>query len=433
MESQTFQLHNTQKEVALDMHRFRVLCCGRRWGKTTLAIDQMKGRASIPNSSIAYIAPTYQQARDIAWTQLKRDCRDACLVPPNESRLEIKLANNSLIVLKGWEAIETLRGQRFDLVVIDEIAMMRNFWMQWQEVIRPTLTDTKGEGIFISTPRGFNHFYDLFNLEAEDSDYKSFHFTTYDNPHIPVEEIEKAKQELTEDRFAQEYMADFRKTEGLVYKEFNREKHILKGEIDEDDMNICKVFGGVDFGFVHPCAVMTIKKSGSGTYLISDEWYKTGKTDAQIADYVSALNWNECYPDPESAGGVEELNRRGVNVRDVVKGKDSIRNGINVIRELLKSNRLFIHESCKNLIWEFETYSYDDPKLNPKGDEIPKKENDDALDSIRYALMMETAPSDIEDAVQTRPDWISRRKGVLEPLERESPIIQTRPTWIKRR
>ena len=117
------QLHNSQKIVALDPHRFRVLCCGRRWGKTTLAVDQMKGRATIPNSRIAYIAPTFQQARDIAWAELKEGCRQAAETI-NESRLEIKLINGSFIVLRGWEAIETLRGQKFDLIVIDEVAMM---------------------------------------------------------------------------------------------------------------------------------------------------------------------------------------------------------------------------------------------------------------------------------------------------------------------
>ena len=83
------ELHPSQKPVALDPHRFRVLCCGRRWGKTTLAIDQMKARATIPNSRVAYIAPTYQQARDIAWEQLRKDCRESAK-KINESRLEIE-------------------------------------------------------------------------------------------------------------------------------------------------------------------------------------------------------------------------------------------------------------------------------------------------------------------------------------------------------
>ncbi len=173
-------LHPCQALIAMDPHRFRVACCGRRFGKTFMVVDQMKARASLPNSRIAYIAPTYQQARDICWAQLKRECEQSAMTI-NESRLEIVLVNGSMIVLRGWENIDTLRGQQFDLIVIDEIASMRNFWENWHEIIRPTLTDTKGEGIFISTPKGFNHFYDLFNMESKDDDYKSFHFSTYDN------------------------------------------------------------------------------------------------------------------------------------------------------------------------------------------------------------------------------------------------------------
>ncbi len=394
-------LHKTQKPVALDPHRFRVLCCGRRWGKTTLAIDQMKARAAVANSRVAYVAPTYQQARDIAWESLKKDCLQAA-ESINESRLEIKLVNGSVIILRGWEAIETLRGQFFHLIVLDEVAMFRNFLIQWQEVIRPTLTDTRGEALFISTPKGFNHFYDLFNEEAEDPDFKSFHYTTYDNPFIPADEIDKAKKEVTEDRFAQEYLADFRKTEGLVYKEFSRDRHIYK---KDEVARVTKVFGGVDFGFKSPAAVYTIKKDEERRYWISEEWYETERTDAQIADYVAALAWNECYPDPESASGIEELRRRGVNVRDVIKNKDSIRNGINAVRELFKSNRLFIHESCKNLIWEIESYCYPDRKANHNEEENPIKENDHAMDAIRYALMMESVSSVRSGVTIHRPKW----------------------------
>lgn len=382
------ELHQTQKPVAIDPHRFRVLCCGRRWGKTTLAIDQMKGCAVIPNRNIAYIAPTYQQARDIVWTQLKKDLEQAARTI-NESRLEIILVNGSRISLRGWESIETLRGQKFDLIVIDEVAMMRNFWIQWEEVIRPTLTDNKGEGMFISTPKGFNHFYDLYNLEQTDTDFKSYHFSTYDNPYLPVEEIDKAKIELTEDRFAQEYLADFRKTEGLVYKEFNRERHIFD-ELPE--VQFVETIAGVDFGFTHPCAVLTLKKDFDGRYWLVNEWYKRGQTDAQISEYVASQHFAKVYPDPENAGGIQELRDRGVNVREVNKGPGSVKAGVNIVRELFKANRLCIHRNCVNTIRELEIYSY--PPI-AKGatyeNENPEKENDDAMDALRYALMMNSS------------------------------------------
>ena len=224
-------------------------------------------------------------------------------------------------------------------------------------------------------------------MEAKDPDFKSFHATTYDNPFIPKEEVDKAKQELTDDRFHQEYMADFRKSEGLVYKEFMRAFHVYKKE----PQNVIKTFGGVDFGFTNPCGAVTVKKDKYAVYWVSDEWYKTNQTDAQIADYISALKWNECYPDPESPSGIEELKKRQVNVREVLKNKDSVRNGISTVRELFKANRLRIHESCQNLIWELETYSYPDKKPDHNEEEKPIKENDHLLDALRYALTMDNA------------------------------------------
>lgn len=384
------KFHPAQSQIASDKHRFRVICCGRRFGKTTLAIEEIKGCAALrPGSRIAYIAPTYQQARDIAWAQLKKELVQAADLI-NESRLEIKLVNGSLIFLRGWEAIETLRGQKFDLIVLDEVAMMRNFWAHWQEVIRPTLTDTKGEGIFISTPKGFNHFYELYQFENKDTDYKSFHFTSYDNPFIPKEELDKARLEVTEDRFAQEYLADFRKVEGLVYKEFDRSRHLFdEPGFAGDKFIVAKTFGGHDFGTHSPCASITILKDTDGVYWVTEEFYKPGLTDSQQADYVAALGWNEAYPDPESLSGILEMKKRGINVRDVIKNKDSVRNGINKVRELFKSGRLYIHSSCVNLIWELETYAYPEKKDLHNEDENPIKENDHALDALRYALMME--------------------------------------------
>ena len=381
-----------QSSIASDTHRFRVILAGRRFGKTTLSAWEMFAKAvSTDDCHIAYIAPTYQQARDIAWNELKRVCHDLA-TNINESRLEITIKNrfegNSYISLRGWESIETLRGQKYDFLVLDEVATMRNFWSNWQEVIRPALTDRIGHAMFIGTPKGFNHFYDLYGLETQDSDFKSFHFTSYDNPHLPFEELEKAKQELTPDRFAQEYMADFRKAEGLVYKEFNRSRHVFSRE---EGKIFVKTFGGVDFGFTNPCAAITIKKDRFAVYWVTDEWYKTKQTDAQIADYVHALKWDECYPDPESPAAIEELKKRGVNTREVVKNKDSIKNGISVVRELFNTNRLRIHESCKNLIWELETYSYPESRPAHNEDENPIKEGDHAMDALRYALTMDNA------------------------------------------
>lgn len=381
-------LHPSQSLIAKDIHRFRVVNCGRRFGKTSLAVLEMVAKAIYgDNRQICYIAPTYQQARDIAWQELKKVCQPA-IHKVNESRLEITLnttkGGTSTIMLRGWESIETLRGQKFDFIVVDEIASMRNWQVNWQEVIRPTLTDVRGEALFISTPKGFNHFYDLYNLQDKDEDYKSFHFTTYDNPHIPVDEIEKAKKELTEDRFAQEYLADFRKTEGLVYKEFDRGRHIFDGEVTN---KVTEYIAGIDFGYTNPCAIMHIIKDYDNNYWVTQEWYRTGRTEAQIAEYVQSCKFNGVYPDPENPSAIQVLSDKGIEIREVVKGKDSIATGINKVRNLFKRNKLRIHISCINLISELETYSYPDKRPDHNEAENPIKEHDHALDALRYAIM----------------------------------------------
>ncbi len=356
----------------------------------------MVGKAVMKeNQKIAYIAPTYQQARDIAWEGFKRilTINSSAYPQYNESRLEMAISNGSKIQLKGWESIETLRGQAFDFIVIDEIAMMRNFWIYWQEVIRPTLTDTKGEVMFISTPKGFNHFYDLYNLERTDRDFKSFHFTSYDNPFLPKEEIDKASLEITPDRFAQEYLADFRKTEGLVYKECERGLHLY---IELPKIRFDKTILGVDFGYTNPTAMLLIKVDYDGTYWIDEEYYRTKQLTSHLINKINTYKANAIYADPEAPEKIEEFKQAGFNMMEVVKGKDSVINGIAKVRDYLRQGKIKVNKSCVNLIYEFETYHYPDKKPDNNEYEVPVKENDHALDALRYVVsadvIADTAP-----------------------------------------
>lgn len=396
----------TQKEVARNRARFKVLCCGRRWGKTTLAIEEIKGKIASGKTKIAYIATTYQQARDIVWNLLKTELKGAFF---NEQRLEIQIGK-CILVLRGWESIETLRGQAFDFLILDEVASMKKFWIGWQEVLRPTLTDTKGKAMFISTPKGYNHFYDLFNLELNDTDYKSFKFSSYDNPFLPKEEIDKAQQTLPTERFEQEYMASFQKTQGLVYKEFHREKHLYE-ELPEGDY---EKIGGVDFGFKNPAAIVDVRLAKERFY-VENEWYKKERTEEQIAEYVAAYEFVEVYPDPENPSAISVLEKKSVNVREVIKGKDSVKSGINKVRALFRSGKLKINKRCVNLISELEMYSYDDEIGDRNENEKPVKANDHLLDALRYVIMMKDVGLDMEAEKAERN--LSRLKN-LQPQTR---------------
>lgn len=381
-------LHPAQAKILSDTHRFRVLVCGRKFGKTTLAGEEIKACAfSKSGRRVLYIAPTLEDARRLMWERLKSEFKGA-EAKTNDTRLELIIPTQddgqSTILLGSWEKVDNYRGDEFDLEVYDEVQDYRNFWIGWQESMRPTLTPRQGSALFMGTPKGYNHFYDLHNFELKSANYKSFKFTTYDNPFISKDEIEEAHQTLTPERFSQEYMADFTKTEGLVYREFKREQHVYS----EVDPVFKEVIAGVDLGFQNPACALGIGISHTDTYYVKEEFYKIHKTDADVAEYVAGKLYDKVYPDPESASGVEEMKRRGVNVKEVIKGKDSVKNGIDRVRELFKSNKLYIHSSCINLINELETYSYPEKKDMRNEDENPIKEHDHAVDALRYALMM---------------------------------------------
>ena len=382
------RLTQAQSTIASDLHRFRVLNCGRRFGKTVLAIEEMVGVAiAKKDRRVAYFAPTRDDAREITWAMLTKKCENITTYK-NESLLQLKVMTQdegeSMIALYGWESVQERgkgRGLANDFIVCDEVATYRNFWIGWNEVLSPTLIDNKGSAMFISTPKGFNHFYDLYNKELTDKDFKSFHFTSYDNLHIPIEEIDREKATKPPDTFAQEYLADFKKTQGLVYKEFDREKHLYETLPDKQFQKL----GAVDFGYRNPAAVLDARWSSEKLY-IEDEWYKRERTDAQIADYVAIQKFYAVYPDPENQGGIEELRIRRQNVKEVIKGSGSVKAGIQQIREMLIRGDLKINKRCVNLIAEFEIYSYDDDKIERNEQENPLKANDHALDALRYLV-----------------------------------------------
>lgn len=421
------QLHPAQSEIAKDRHRFRVINAGRRFGKSTLISWEMFAMAvANKDARVPYYAPTRDDARDIMWGMLKKVC-EPLMVDCNESRLEITVKNRfggtSQILLYGWEAVQE-RGKGVGVknthIYFDEVSKYREFFQGWEEILLPTLIDLKGGATFISTPNGFNHFYDLYNYQNDaiinaNNEWKSFHYTSYDNPSLDREEIEKKRISTTEDRFAQEYLADFRKTEGLVYKEFNRVDHVT----DAEPELVVQTLAGLDAGFTHPTAIPTIKKDYNGIYWVTDEWFHTGKTEDEVVDYVASQKFNKVYPDPENASLIEALKRRSVNVREVKKGKGSVVAGINVVHEMLKQKRLKIKSSCRHTIQAFEVYHYaETSKGRDYANELPDHEMSDMLDAIRYVLMTDAVSSEsdapkVHYGSQRRPNGGIRVRRVV--------------------
>src|SRR3989344_7839098 len=285
MEKTIFNPHKGQLEVIRSDARWRVVNCGRRWGKTTLAVNEMLAYASLkPKSLVVYFAPTFTQARDIAWRMLKSCAPNYGQIKGiNETRLEIKI-NDSEIWLRGVENYESARGLGIHFLVIDELAMMRNWYGIWEEVLRATLADTSGQGLFCSTPKGYNHWHDLWEKgQQRDNDYTSWTFTSESNPYLKVEEIEKAKKELRSEAFEQEWLAEFRSTVGLAHQQFNRRINLLESFDVPKSWTYAR---GFDFGSAHPTASIRVALDDDGNWF-ADAYYK--EAGRNIQDHANGI------------------------------------------------------------------------------------------------------------------------------------------------
>ena len=215
-----FQFLPWQEQVFADPTRFKVIAAGRRCGKSRLAATTLllEGLKCPAGSAVLYVAPTNGQARQIIWNVLMDLGRDV-IANSHINNQDITLINGATIYVRGADRPDTLRGVSLTYAVLDEVADIKP--EAWEQVIRASLSDKKGRGMFIGTPKGRNWFYDLFQLGEDntDPDWKSWHFTTKDNPLIDPAEIESAKKTLSSFAFKQEYMASFSNAGSDIFKE----------------------------------------------------------------------------------------------------------------------------------------------------------------------------------------------------------------------
>lgn len=239
------KLHPKQLEVFNNKTRFKVVAAGRRFGKSrlaawTLLIEALKSK----EKDVFYVAPTFQQAKDIMWGMIK-ELGHEVIAAAHENTAVLTLVNGRKIYLKGSDRPDTLRGVGLAYIVLDEYADMKA--NVWEQILRPALADVQGGAMFIGTPKGRNHFYEIFKLgESEkDPEWTSFHYTSYDNPLIPQTEIEAAKRSMSSFAFRQEFMSSFEAASRDLFKE----EWIV---IDEDEPSDGRYFVAVDLaGFIN--------------------------------------------------------------------------------------------------------------------------------------------------------------------------------------
>ena len=199
--------------------RFKIVAAGRRTGKSRLAAWLLILNAlQTEKGHVFYVAPTQGQARDIMWNTLL-ELGNPVISGSHVNNMQIKLINGATISLKGADRPETMRGVSLKFLVLDEYADMKP--SVWETVLRPALADQKGHALFIGTPLGRNHFYDLYKYAelGNDPTYQAWHFTSYDNPLLDPEEIDTAKQSMSSYAFRQEFMASFEALGSEIFKE----------------------------------------------------------------------------------------------------------------------------------------------------------------------------------------------------------------------
>ncbi len=208
-----------QQDVWADSTRFKIVAAGRRTGKSRLAAWMLIVNAlQADRGHVFYVAPTQGQARDIMWQTLL-ELGNPVISNSHINNLQIKLVNGATISLKGADRPETMRGVSLKFLVLDEYADMKPD--VFEQILRPALADQKGCAMFIGTPMGRNHFYELYKYAELDDDetYKAWHFTSYDNPLLDPGEIDVAKKSMSSYAFRQEFMASFEARGSEMFKE----------------------------------------------------------------------------------------------------------------------------------------------------------------------------------------------------------------------
>ena len=393
----TIALSKPQIEIYRSKSRFRVLIAGRRFGKSYLsAVELIRAASNKQRALCYYVAPTYRMAKKILWRDLKRMIPRELIDKKHETDLSITLVNGSEIVLLGAENYDNIRGVSLSFVVLDEFAMMAP--EAWEEAIRPALSDQEGNALFISTPKGFNWAYEMYQNEGRLQNWKSFKFTTLDGGRVSEAEIESAKIEMSAKKYAQEYLASFETIGSRAYYGFDRAVNLC----DTTSDYYKDIFVGIDFNVNPMSAVVgvsvadqihivdeiclddsnttemceTIKRRYPGRRIIvyPDASGKSRKTSAENKTDFSIINSygfliDAAKSNPGVEDRVENVNRLFINAR--------------------KESRVFINRKCLNLIKCLEGLTYKEG-----GERIPNKSLglDHLPDALGYMLWQRMPP-----------------------------------------
>ena len=380
-------LTQPQLNIFDDPARFRVAVCGRRFGKSFLAIWEIARAARQPNQRVLYIAPSYRQAKSIIFDPLieqltKRNTVKRVI----QSELSITLINGSKIELRSADAADSMRGLSGSFAVLDEVAFMDK--TVWTDVVRPLLSDQEGGALFITTPQGQNWVYDLYLQGETLDDWSSYQYTTLDGGQVSAEEVEAAKRDLDDNTFRTEYLADFTSTSRLIYYAFDKKENIraFDGEIKQ-------IWVGADFN-IDPVSAVIATPRGN-TLHVFDEIVMYNSNTHELAEEIrNRYGVVTIYPDP--AGAARKTSSRGKSDHDILRefghmvksprSHSKVKDRNAVVNSMLKNaageRKLFVDPKCKKLIESLAKHQYKSDTM------VPDKDSgyDHLTDSLAYMV-----------------------------------------------
>lgn len=253
------ELHKYQQEIAYDDSKFKVLACGRRWGKSFLAKQMALDRAINKGQNVWIVYPTYNTSLP-HWREFTRLFSNAPFVTHiNQQNRIVEFNYNGKrgrLTIKSADKYHNLRGDGLDFAILDEAAFMPQ--AVWYEVILPSLADKNGDAIFISTPYGRgNWFYQMYLKgvgDDKDPNWKSWRMPTSKNPHVPKDFLKAAKSDMPAHTYRQEFMAEFADNAGGVFTGLDK---VCTGVVQQPQENETYVFG-VDWGRKNDYTVISV-------------------------------------------------------------------------------------------------------------------------------------------------------------------------------
>lgn len=408
-EVMSLKIHSGQRTVISDKHRFKVVVAGRRWGKTQAAKTAIIKRCSIPKQVIWYVAPTYRMARDIMWPELSDSIPMKLIFKKNETLMQITLINGTIIACKGADKPDTLRGVALHYLVMDEVQDIKPD--TWFKVLRPTLASTKGDALFIGTPKQFNWLYDHYARGQRGEVYKdakgitrknqwkSWQFPTITSPFIAESEIEEARSDMDEKSFKQEFEASFETMSGRVYYTFDRKIHVNSKYKFNPRLPI---WIGQDFN-IDPMSSVIMQPQPNGQLWIVDECIlfssNTQETGDELARrYHRNIKQATIYPDP--AGANRSTSSRGETDLDILRDigfkrmkyrrkHPAVADRVNAVnRMFMTANgvaKCFVNPNCRETIQALEQTIYKEGSR-----EVDKSQGvEHPADALGYAIDIE--------------------------------------------